>query len=173
MSTTQNRVLLNTTTRYNAFMKDVMKCKPDVIKALEDYQGITDVETFGEFENEEWNGVVKQFLSPPMKSGGTPQAPTLTRQSPIIITAISLKRLKAASCAVRYYKSCGYPLTVQNMAWVCVEMNYEVMKSLDDAKDQVAKLPRLSRDGLFPLWVEKYSILLDRIVGYRGIPLLN
>lgn len=152
-------------------MDDVMKCKPDVIKALEDYQGITDVETFGEFENEEWNGVVKQFLSPPMKSGGTPQAPTLTRQSPIIITAISLKRLKAASCAVRYCKSCGYALTVQNMEWVCIEMAFEVMKSLDDAKDQVVKLPRLSRDGLFPLWVEKYSILLDRIVGYRGIPL--
>ena len=152
-------------------MNDVMKCNYDVVKALEDYQGITDVETFGEFESEEWNGVVKQFLSPPMKSGGTAQAPTLTRQSPIVITAISLKRLKAASCDVRYYKSCGYPLTVQNMAWVCIEMAYEVMKSLEDAKDQVAKLPRLSRNGLFPIWVEKNSILLDRIVGCRGIPL--
>ena len=124
MSTTQTRTLLNTTTRYKAFMNDVMKCNYEVVKALEDYQGITDVETFGEFESEEWNGVVKQFLSPPMKSGGTAQAPTLTRQSPIIITAISLKRLKAVSCALRYYKSCGYPLTVQNMAWVCIEMAY-------------------------------------------------
>ena len=152
-------------------MRDEMKCKPDVVKALEDYQGIDDVETFGEFETEDWIGVVKQFLSPPMKSGGTAAAPTLNRQSPIIITAISLKRLKAASCAVRYYKSCGYALTVQNMEWVCIEMAYEVMKSLGDSKDQVAKLPRLSRDGLFPIWVEKYLILLDRIVGYRGIPL--
>ena len=71
MSTTQTRVLLNTATRYKAFIKDVMKCKDDVVEALEDYQGIVDVETFGEFESEEWNGVVKQFLSPPMKSGGT------------------------------------------------------------------------------------------------------
>jgi len=100
---------LNTDTRFKAFMKDEMKCKDEVVKALENYQGVTAVKSFEEFESSEWNGIAKQFLNPPMKAG---TGGNLEKQSPIIITATSMKKLKAASCAVRYYTSCGYNLTV-------------------------------------------------------------
>ena len=50
-------------------MKDEMKCKDEVVKALENYQGVTAVKSFEEFESAEWNGIAKQFLNPPMKIG--------------------------------------------------------------------------------------------------------
>jgi hypothetical protein len=54
-------------------MKDEMKCKDEFVKALDDYQGVKEVKEFGEFESSEWDGIGKQFLSPPMKvgTGGT------------------------------------------------------------------------------------------------------
>ena len=103
---------LNTVNWFKAFMQDEMKCKPKVIQTLDDYQGVTTIDSFEEIESEEWNGIVKQFLSPPMKVG---TGGALEKQSPIIITATSMKRLKAASCAFGYYVSCGYALTTQNM----------------------------------------------------------
>ena len=98
-------------------MKDEMKCKVEVVKALENYQGVKKVKKFEEFESSEWDGIGKQFLSPPMKVG---TGGVLEKQSPITITATSMQRLKAASCAVRYYVSCGYALTVKNMKWISV-----------------------------------------------------
>jgi hypothetical protein len=96
----------------------------------------------------------------------------LVKRSPIIITATSMKRWKAASCAVRYYVSCGYDLTVQNMKWICVEEIYEVMKAFDESKDEKSEsLPKLTRDALFLIWLEKHLIALDRHVGKRSIPL--
>ena len=159
---------LNTNNRFVAFMKDEMKCSDEVIQALEDYQGVKEVKSFDEFESSEWNRIAKQFLNPPMKmvSGN------LEKQSPIIVTATSMKKLKAASCAVRYYTSCGYELIVQNMKWTCVEEIYEVMKSLDESKDlKNGSLPKLTRDILFPIWLEKHLIVLDGYVGKRSIPL--
>jgi hypothetical protein len=40
-------------------MKDEMKCKDDVVKALEDYQGVNKVKKFEEFESSEWDGIGK------------------------------------------------------------------------------------------------------------------
>ena len=62
------------------------------------------IKEFEESESSEWDGIGKQFLSPLMEVG---TGGVLEKQSPIIITATSMKRLKAASCAVRYYVSCG------------------------------------------------------------------
>ena len=144
---------LNTNTRCKAFMKDEMKCKEEVVKALEDYQGVKEIDSFEEFESDKWNGIAKQFLSPPMKE----VSGNLVKPSPIIITATSMKRLKAALCAIRYYFSCGYVLTVQNIQWSCIEEIYEVTKLLDESKDLKSEsLPKLSRDVLFPIWLEKH-----------------
>ena len=153
---------------FKTFMKDEMKCNTNVIKALKDYQGVTSVEEFEEFASSEWDGIGKQFLSPPMKKVSN----VLEKQSPIVITAISMKRLKAASCAVRYYVTCGYDLTVENMKWICVEEIYEVMKAFEESKaDASESLPKLTRDSLFPIWLEKHLVQLDTKVGKRFIPL--
>ena len=107
----QTSTPLNTNTWFKTFMADEMKCKPEVIKALNDYQGVNTIDSFEDFESDKWNSIVKQFLSPPMKA----VSGNLEKQSPIIITVTCLKRLKASSCAIWYYFSCGYALTVQNM----------------------------------------------------------
>ena len=153
---------------FKTFMKDEMKCNTNVITALKDYQGVNSVEEFEEFASSEWDGIGKQFLSPPMKK----VSGVLEKQSPIVITAISMKRLKAASCAVRYYVTCGYDLTVENMKWICVEEIYEVMKAFEESKaDASESLPKLTRDSLFPIWLEKHLVQLDTKVGKRFIPL--
>ena len=63
----QTSTPLNTPTRFKAFMKDEMKFKTEVITALDDYQGVKEIDSFEEFESDKWNGIAKQFLSPPMK----------------------------------------------------------------------------------------------------------
>ena len=116
-----------------------------------------------------WYTVAKQLLSPPdTVTGGT-----VTKTSPIIITAVSLKCLKAASITVRYYYVCGYDLTVENMKWPLIEEVSAVMKSLEDKKEksQDMKLSKLSKKGEFPMWLEKNLIQLDSFIGNRGIPL--
>ena len=71
------------------------------------------------------------------------------KQLPIIMSTVSLKRLKGASIAVRYYDMCGYTLTVENMKWPLVEEVSAVVKSLHDCKErsQEKKLTKLKRDG--------------------------
>ena len=169
MAATQTITSLNTGALFDAFMKTEMKCSKKVIDALDLYQGIDDLSEFKVFESKEWEGIAKQLLSPPDKVVGNKTA----KQSPIIMTAVSLKRLKGASIAVRYYDMCGYTLTVENMKWPLVEEVSVVVKSLHDCKErsQEKKLTKLKRDGEFPMWLEKNLIQLDSMIGMRAIPL--
>ena len=50
---------LTTDAKFKTFMKDEMKCKDEVVKALEDFQGVTEVKSLEEFESAEWNGIAK------------------------------------------------------------------------------------------------------------------
>ena len=101
----------------------------------------------------DWYTVTKQLLSPPdTVTGGTS-----SKTSPIIITAVSLKRLKVALITVRYYYSCGYDLMVENTKWPLIEEVSAVMKSLEDRKEksQDMKLTKLRTNGEFPMWLER------------------
>ena len=80
-------------------MKNEMKCSDAVITGLDTYQGINELDEFKGMEDTDWYTVTKQLLSPPDTVTGTSSSKT----SPIIITAISRKRLKAASITVHYY----------------------------------------------------------------------
>ena len=135
MVAVQTITSLDTVELFDAFMKTEMKCSQKVIDALDLYQGIDDLSEFKVFESKEWEGIAKQLLSPPDKVVGN----KTVKQSPIIMTAISLKRLKGASIAVRYYDMCGYTLTVENMKWPLVEEVLAVVKSLHDCKERSQK----------------------------------
>ena len=167
MTTVQTNTPLTTNTRFKAFMKNEMKCSDAVITGLDIYQGINELDEFKGMEETDWYTVTKQLLSPPDTVTGTSSSKT----SPIIITAISLKRLKAASITVRYYDSCDYCLPAENMKWPVIKEVSAVMKSLHERKErsQDLKLTKLSRNEEFPMWLEKKLIQLDSFIGNRGI----
>ena len=169
MATVQTKTPLTTAARFKTFMKNEMKCDDAVITGLTKYQGINELDEFKGMEETDWYTVAKQLLSPPDTVTGGVSSKT----SPIIITAVSLKRLKAASITVRYYYSCGYDLTVENMRWPLIEEVSAVLKSLNDRKEKSLdmKLTKLSKNGEFPMWLEKNLIQLDSFIGNRGIPL--
>ena len=97
--TVQTKTPLTIIARFKTFMKNEMKCSDKVIKGLDTYQGINELEEFKGMVDTDWYTVTKQLLSPPdTVTGGTSR-----KTSPIIITAVSLKHLKAASTTVRYY----------------------------------------------------------------------
>ena len=94
-----------------------MKCSNTVITGLDAYQGINKLDELKGIEETYLYTATKQLLSPPDTVTGTSSSKT----SPIIITAISLTQLKAASITVRYYDSCNYGLTVENIKWLVIE----------------------------------------------------
>ena len=169
VSTVQTKTPLTTVARFKTFMRNEMKCSDEVVNGLDTYQGINDLDEFKGMEETDWNTVTKQLLSPP----DTVTSGTSTKTSPIIITAVSLKRLKAASIMVHYYYSCGYDLTVENMKWALIEEVSAFMKSLEDKKEKSLdmKLTKLNKNREFPMWLEKNLIQLDSFIGNRGIPL--
>ena len=167
MAAVQTITSLDTVGIFDAFMKTEMKCSKKVIDALDLYQGIDDLSEFKVFDSKEWDEIAKQLLSPPDKVVGI----KTVKQSPIILTAVSLKRLKGSSIAVRYYDMCDYTLTVENMKWPLVEEVSAVVKSLHDCKErsQEKKLTKLKRDGEFPMWLEKNLIQLDSMIRISAI----
>ena len=66
-------------------------------------EGITSVEDLLEFKNSDWDTIAKNLRSPPQG------------QAALVIGAKSLKRLKVASNAIRYYTATGRTLTHTNV----------------------------------------------------------
>ena len=89
-----------------------MKCSYAFITGLDAYQGINDLDEFKGMDEIDWYTVKKKkLISPPDTVTGT----SFIKTSHIIITEISLERLKATSITVLYYDLCGYSLTVENV----------------------------------------------------------
>ena len=92
-----------TSNQITAFFVDPqqMGLTPNAVKALA-AEGITDVEDLGSFEDDLWTTVVNNLKHPATvitpATGTTPEI--VTRGVIIHIGALSLSRLKIASCAV-------------------------------------------------------------------------
>ena len=77
-------------------MNNELKCSEAVITGLNIYQGINELKEFKGMEETDWSTVTKQLIRLPDTVDGTSSSKT----SPTIITAISLKPLKAASITI-------------------------------------------------------------------------
>ena len=150
-------------------MKNELKCSEAIITGLNIYQGINELKEFKGMEETGWSTVTKQLISRPDKVDGT----SSNKTSPIIITAILLKRLNAASITIRYYDSCDYGISAENMKWPVIKELSTVMKSLHERKErsQDLKLTKLRRNEEFPMWLEKNLIQVDSFIENRGSPL--
>ena len=158
---------------FKNYMKISMKCSDQVVKALNDTQGVTVMLDFEDLHDSEWNAILKALLTIPktikVRSGrGHREVDTRGH----ILTALSLRRLKCDSKSVRSWKEVGYPVTFKNVQWKIIEEIYEVLTDLKEKSNGKAsvELSKLKKDTDLPLWLEFNFPELYSIVGARGIP---
>ena len=95
------------------------------------------------------------------------------RNPPFHIPFNALDFLIAASVAIKYYDTCGYIITVENMQRDIVLAIYETVKNLEERKKDTnnKKLSKLVGNNSLPFWLPKAMAELDSMIGTRGIPL--
>ena len=79
----------------------------------------------------------------------------------------------AASVAIKFYHTCGYRITVENMQRDIVLAIYETVKNLEERKKDTTnkKLTKLVGNNSLLFWLPKAMAELDSMVGSCGIPL--
>ena len=108
--------LLETEAQFEKFLQNEIGCSDKVIKSLKTDQDLTLAsKLYDIIDTEDWETIGKQCLWP---SAG----------KPVIIPVTTMKKLKAASMAVKYFTWCQYPLTEENMTWDNIHPISEVMK---------------------------------------------
>ena len=81
--------------------------------------------------------------------------------------------LIAASVAIKFYDTCGYRVTVENMQRGIVLAIFETVENLNKRKKDTSskKLTKLVGNNSLPFWLPKAMAELDAMIGTRGIPL--
>lgn len=108
-------------------------------------EGITAVVDLEEFKDEEFDQIIRNLRNPPRIPD--PANPgVLLAQGPFELSAKSLKRLKVAAHAVRYYTSIGRDLSPGNMHYTNTLRNFELQwTSLCKKGDSdSAKVPKIT-----------------------------
>ena len=92
---------------------------------------------------------------------------------PFHIPFNALDFLIAASVAIKYYDTCGYIITLENMQRDIVLAIYETVKNLEERKKDTTskKLTKLVGNNSLPFWLPKAMAELDSMIGTWGIPL--
>ena len=152
-----------------------MGLKPNAVKAIA-AEGITDVEDLGSFEDDLWTTVVNNLKHPAtvITAGPNQGDPYIeTRGVVIHIGALSLSRLKVASCAVRYYLSIGREPTPNNMKSATLEYFEFQWKALEELKkyQSDSSLPKLTKNLQVMKWTPLITAFWATQVGARNVPL--
>ena len=157
-----------------AFLVQQMGLTPDAVDALK-AEGITDVEDLRSFEDDLWTTVVNNLKHPATvitpATGNIPEI--ITRGVVVHIGALSLSRLKAASCLVRYYKSTGRDPTPGNMKSATLEYFTFQWKALEELKKEQSdsNLPKLTKNLQVMKWTPLITAFWATQVGGRNAPL--
>ena len=135
-------------------------------------EGIASLEDLVEFEEDEFRQFVKNLRNPPeIHDQNNPGQ--LIRVAPFVLNAKSLKRLKVAADAARYYNAIGRELTPGNMNWTNVLVKFELQwKSIiEKKKASPPSVPKIIRTLRVTKWSESFINFLNRIIGVRYAPL--
>ena len=86
---------------------------------------------------------------------------------PFHIPFNALDFLIAASVAIKYYDTCGYIITLENMQRDIVLAIYETVKNLEERKKDTTskKLTKLVGNNSLPFWLPKAMAELDSMIG--------
>ena len=162
-----------TNTQITAFFTDnnQMGIPAHTINAMA-AEGLATVDDLAEFGKDEFKTMVEIFRNPPLVPDPA-NAQNLIRQNPFQLGARSLKRLRVAAQAVRYYEATSRTTSAANMQWNTVLSNFDVQwKSiLDRKKDDTPDVPKITRNFKVPRWSEAFSDFLHRVIGVRNAPL--
>ena len=135
-------------------------------------EGIDLVEDLEEFKDPEFAQLVRNLQRPP-DIPDPANALLRIRQNPFVLGAKSLKRLKVAANAVRYYESVGRNLTPTCMHYVNTlkkfDMQWTSLLSRDD--DNTPDVPKITRNLRVTRWSEAFNDFLHRVNGVRHAPL--
>ena len=110
-------------------------------------EGIATLADLAEFEDEEFSQIVRNLRNPPnIPDPVNPGA--FIPQVPIVLSAKSLKRLKVAANAVRYYVLIRREITAANMHYMNTLRNFEVQwKGLcEKAEGDDPDVPKITRN---------------------------
>ena len=135
-------------------------------------EGITTVADLEEFDDTEFDQIIRNLRNPPRIPD--PANPgVLIAQGPFVLSAKSLKRLKIASHAVRYYTSIDRDLTPGNMHYTNTLKNFELQwNSLCEKGDaDQPDVPKITRNTKITRWSESFQDFLARSYGVRKAPL--
>ena len=162
-----------TNAQTTAFFQDAgqMSIPPATVAQLVN-EGIQNVEDLEEFGDDEFKQIANNLKSPPaIPDPANPGA--MIRPPPFVLGAKSLKRLKIAADAVRYYQAIGRDLTAGNMNYTNTLKSFELQwKSLVGRKDEdKPKVPVITKNLKITRWSESFDDFLHRITGARHAPL--
>ena len=135
-------------------------------------EGIVTVDDLAEFDDDEFSQIVRNLRNPPHVPG--PANPgAFIQQGPFEFSAKSLKRLKVAAKAVRYYESVGRDTTAQNMHYTNTLKNFELQWKCLIGKSEAdgPEVPKITRNLKVMRWSESFEIFLNRTHGVRKAPL--
>ena len=134
-------------------------------------EGVTTVEDLGEFTDDDWDTIPSNMKKPPRIAD--PANPgQMIDQEPFVLGARSLKRLKVAAQAVRYYEQVDRALIAGSMHWDTLK-NFDIhWKAIVEKKDKDAPtVPKINNNTLIHKWADSFNIFLRKVVGARNTPL--
>ena len=143
-----------TALRWRTYLQDVVRVAP-AFHAVDQFITATAFnlpDTIKNVDEKDWNCVDKKLLR------GYP---------PFLIPFNALDFLIAASVAIKFYDTCGYRITVDNMQREIVMAIYETVKNLEERKKDTSnkKLTKLVGNNSLPFWLPKAMAELDSMIG--------
>ena len=149
-----------TAPRWRTYLRDVARVAP-ANPAVDEFIAATAFnlpDTIQLIDKKGWNQVDKKLAR------GSP---------PFYIPFNALDFLIAASVAIKFYDTCGYRITIENMQRGIVLAIYETVKNLEERKkdNSSKKLTKLVGNNSLPFWLPKAMAELDSMIGTHGIPL--
>lgn len=139
-------------------------------------EGITQPSDLVDFDASTIDQIVSTMRKPPkvwqLKNANKPDdGKELVEQEPFPFPAKAQMRLKVALTLVKYYETCGYRLTTENMKWSVMRNFDEQWKGLEERKDTKPKVPVLSKGMTVVKWLESFGICLSATAGVRLVSL--
>ncbi len=145
---------------------------PEATTAQLATEGIADPHDLEEFDDDEFKQLAANLKSPPAIPDPDNDGEML-RQNPFVFGAKSLKRLKVAAHAVRYYTSIGRELTAANMHYQNTLRNFDLQrKALVERGDSATPdVPKITRNLKINRWCESFEDFLHCVQGINQAPL--
>lgn len=142
-------------------------------------EGITVVDDLAEFNDEDFKQMVYNLAHPPatvVPADPAAVPPVLAHTiptDPYILGAKSLRRLKIAAKAIRYYQSVQRATDSSNMHYVRVLSKFELQWEaiIAKGKEDEPDVPKVTKNLAITRWSESFNDFMNQVYGSRDTPL--